>query len=252
MCCASSQAAKPRCPATPRRAALPAPRASPELISGRIGKENRIVSARRWRAAAARTRSMVRLVSSIVAAGSTNTSACRAATLIAVPESPAKAIGTCPSRNGFGPENAPSSRWKRPSWSIGSSFDHSRFSSMMYSSSRARLSSWPSATAPPPGGSICTRDAAAAQLVERGDLACRDLRRDEPGAVLDLDVQRRGRMQDMGSERRDILAAGRIADQQPVDPGGLGARWRHRQARSRRCGPCGSPLAGRRVPKCPL
>ena len=32
--------------------------------------------------------------------------------------------------------------------------------------------------------------AAAAQLIECGDLARGDLRRDKPGAVLDLDVQR--------------------------------------------------------------
>jgi hypothetical protein len=39
--------------------------------------------------------------------------------------------------------------------------------------------------------------------------------------VLDLDVQRRCRMQDMGSESGNVLAARRVADQQPVDPRGL-------------------------------
>ena len=78
----------------------------------------------------------------------------------------------------------------------------------MYSSSRARLSSWPTA-ASPRGGSICTRHAAAAQLVERRDLARRDLRRDEPGIVLDADAKHRGGVQDIGRECRDVLAAAR-------------------------------------------
>ena len=50
-------------------------------------------------------------------------------------------------------------------------------------------------------------DAAAAQLIERGDLACGDFRRDDPGAVLDVDIQRRGRVQHIGSERRHIMAS---------------------------------------------
>ena len=83
---------------------------------GRIGQEKRIASARRWQEAAARTRSMVSRVSSIVAAGSTNTSACRAATLIAVPESPAKANRHMAVAERFGArQRAAASRWKRPS-----------------------------------------------------------------------------------------------------------------------------------------
>ena len=51
--------------------------------------------------------------------------------------------------------------------------------------------------------------AAAAQLVERRDLARRDLRRDEPGIVLDADAEHRGGVQDIGRECRDVLAAAR-------------------------------------------